>query len=284
MFNTDQLNDRIKSSAAKLGVSDVNRVRGIVTLERIVARLVSNPFLKDHLVFGGGFVLFKELETNRYTRDADAVVSGVSSEDLIKEVTSALEIDLNDGFWFGNIRIEELETESGYGGIRFNILYKVGLPLPSEEEKKKLRRIHLDISIGVDLEDVALKITTDSIIKSLAPIEWHVYPPEYIASEKIHCLLYRGDKNSRGKDVYDLPLIFNETNDEDLLAAIKRTFERRNFVIHSLKDAASAIETENLARSYSLVLVENKKYTFDESWTKILEKFEKIDLLRLEGK
>lgn len=280
MFNTDQLNDRIKNSAAKLGVSDVNRVRGIVTLERIVARLVTNPVLKDHLVFGGGFVLFKELETNRYTRDADAVVSGVSSEDLIKEVTSSLDTDLNDGFWFGDIKNEDLETESGYGGIRFSILYKVGLPLPSGEEKKKLRRIHLDISIGVDLEDVALKTKTDSIIKSLAPIEWFVYPPEYIASEKIHCLLYRGDKNSRGKDIYDLPLIFNETIDEDLLIAIERTFERRKFEIQSLKDTADAINTESLKRSYELVLAENKKYTFDESWIRILEKLEKLDVLR----
>jgi len=46
--------------------------------------------------------------------------------------------------------INELTTESGYGGIRFKILYKVGTPEPAEEEKKQLRRIHLDICIGVD--------------------------------------------------------------------------------------------------------------------------------------
>ena len=59
MFSADQLKDRIRKAAKDLGIEDVNRVRTIVTLERIVARLVTNKYLKDHLVFGVGFVLFK---------------------------------------------------------------------------------------------------------------------------------------------------------------------------------------------------------------------------------
>jgi hypothetical protein len=58
MFNADLLNARIKKVAQELGVQDVNRVRGIVTLERIVARLMSSPFVKENLVYGGGFFLF----------------------------------------------------------------------------------------------------------------------------------------------------------------------------------------------------------------------------------
>jgi hypothetical protein len=280
MFSADQLNDKIRKVSASLGIQDVNRVRGIVTLERIVARLLTNPFLKEHLVFGGGFVLFKELNTNRYTRDADAVVSGISTEDLIKEISISLTEDLDDGFWFGDIIIQKLETESGYGGIRFNILYKAGAPFPSEEEKQKLRRIHLDISIGVDLEDVALEKRTHSILKSMGPIEWKVYPPEFIASEKIHCLLYRGDRNSRGKDVYDLPLIFEEINDDELLKAIERTFERRNFQISSLYETANAINTGSIKTSYNTVMVENMKNNFEESWQIIINKLKKIDSLR----
>ena len=42
MFSSDQLKDRIRKAAKDLGVNDVNRVRTIVTLERIVARLVTN--------------------------------------------------------------------------------------------------------------------------------------------------------------------------------------------------------------------------------------------------
>jgi len=280
MFSADQLNAKIRKVAASLGVQDVNRVRGILTLERIVARLMTNPFLKEHLVFGGGFVLFKELDTNRYTRDADAVVSGINSENLIKEVNDALFENLDDGFWFGDSLIEDLETESGYGGIRFKILYKVGTPLPNEKEKSKLRRIHLDISIGVDLEDVAKKTQTSSIIQSLGSIEWKVYPPEFIASEKIHCLLFRGDMNTRGKDVYDLPLIFKGTSDVDLFNAIERTFVRRSFKVASLYEAAVTIDTKMLKMNYDSILVERMENNFEDSWSSILEKFKNLDALR----
>lgn len=284
MFSADQLNSKIRKAATQLGVQDVNRVRGIVTLERIVARLMTRPFLKEHLVFGGGFVLFKELATERYTRDADAVIKGVHPENLKAEIKKALEENLDDGFWFGDMYEEDLEAESGYGGIRFNILYKVGAPFPTEKEKARLRRIHLDISIGVDLEGVALKSSSASILDILSPIEWKIYPPEFIASEKIHCLLFRGNQNSRGKDVYDLPLIFKEVSDEALLEAIRITFDRRKFEVASMFDVAREIDTKNLKTSYGLILAGNTNITFEESWEIILEKFKSIDKLNLKKK
>lgn len=279
MYSSAQLNNRIKNAARTLGVDDVNRVRTIVVLERIIARLVTNSFLKEHLVFGGGFVLFKEFGSNRFTRDVDAIISGVSKDKLIQEVDIALKMDLDDGLWFERCDGVELETESGYGGYRFNIIYKVGSPKPSEKEKIKLRRIHLDVSIGVDLEDVALITSTKSIIPILDSIEWKVYPPEFIASEKIHCLLYRGSLNTRGKDVYDLPFLLDDVKESDLAVAINRTFQRREFLITSLYVVANEIETYNLKENYKKILVQSKS-SFEENWDKILAKLKKIDLLK----
>jgi len=277
MFSSEQLKSRIKQAAKDLGVSDVNRVRTIVALERIVARLVVNPFLKEHLVFGGGFVLYKEFGSNRYTKDADAVIRGTNPEKLKTEIKNALALDLNDGFWFGDIFEEDLKAESGYGGIRFNILYKVGHPFPSEEEKSSLRRIHLDISIGVDLEDVAQVTKSDSILAQLGFIEWKVYPPEFIASEKIHCLLYRGGANTRGKDVYDLNVLFREVSNELLTQAIQSTFVRRKFKVKSLYEEALRIETSNLEDSFKHVMIENRKDAFPSLWVLILDKFKELD-------
>ena len=280
MFNSAQLNDRIKKAASALGVEDVNRVRIIVTLERIVARLVTNQFLKEHLIFGGGFVLFKEFGSDRFTKDADAIINGISKDKLIEEVTKALAIDLEDGFWFGDPAGEELETESGYGGYRFQILYKVGAPYPSFKEKAKLRRVHLDISIGVDLEDVARETKTSSILSSLGSIAWKVYPPEFIASEKIHCLLYRGQYNTRGKDVYDLSSLFKEMDEKNLLIAIERTFKRRSFEVKSLFEVANNIDTSTLKDSYQKVMTEEIAHTFEESWEIILKKLKVLDRMK----
>lgn len=277
MYSTQQLKDRIKQAAKELGVTDVNRVRTIVTLERIVARLVTNSFLKEHLVFGGGLVLYKEFGSSRYTKDADAVIKGTNPEKLKAEIQKALSQDLDDGFWFGDILEEDLEAESGYGGIRFKILYKVGGPFPIEEEKSQLRRIHLDISVGVDLEDVAQLARTDSVLKQLSSIEWKVYPPELIASEKIHCLLNRGTSNTRGKDVYDLNLLFKEVDDEKLIFAIQRTFKRREFKVALLYEEAFKIETELLENTFKQVMIEEDNAIFEDHWNYILEKFKSLD-------
>jgi hypothetical protein len=278
MYSAAQLNDRIKKAALLLGVDDVNRVRTIVVLERIVARLVANPFLKEHLVFGGGFVLFKEFRSNRFTRDADAVINGVSKKKLITEIDKSIALDLEDGLWFERCDGVELAAESDYGGYRFSMLYKVGTPFPSDKEKEKLRRVHLDISIGVDLEDVAKTASTKSIIPILDTIEWKVYPSEFIASEKLHCLLYRGSSNSRGKDVYDLPFILDDAKDNDLIKAINRTFERREFFVESLYETAREINIKNLKENYQNILVGSRP-EFEENWEKILTKLKRIDSL-----
>jgi hypothetical protein len=283
MYSAEQLKHRIRKAASELGISDTNRIRTIVTLERIIARLMANSYLKEHLVFGGGFVLFKEFGSDRYTKDADAIIKGEKPEIIRDRVNEALAVDLDDGFWFGDVREEKLEAENDYGGIRFNILYKVGRPFPTEEEKNNLRRIHLDISMGVDIEDVARVTRTASLLESLSSIEWKVYPPEFIASEKIHCLLYRGQTNSRGKDIYDLSLILREVTNDSLLIAIHRTFSRRNFKITSLHETAKFVDTENLKRGYYQAQTESFRYTFDEAWKIILEKFEQLDLLRTKG-
>lgn len=41
MFNSDQINFQIKKVAKELGVADVNRIRTILTLERVIARLMN---------------------------------------------------------------------------------------------------------------------------------------------------------------------------------------------------------------------------------------------------
>jgi hypothetical protein len=283
MYSSSQLNDRIKRVALALGVEDVNRVRIIVVLERIVARLVANPFLKEHLVFGGGFVLFKEFGSNRFTRDADAIINGVSKKKLIAEIDRSIALDLGDGLWFERCDGIELAAESDYGGYRFSILYKVGTPFPSDKEKEKLRRVHLDISIGVDLEDVARTISTKSIIPILDTIEWKVYPSQFIASEKLHCLLYRGSSNSRGKDVYDLPFLLDDAKEGDVIKAINRTFERREFFIESLHETAREINIKNLKENYQKIMVESAP-DFEESWDIILTKLKRLDLLRKSSK
>lgn len=276
MFNSDQINFQIKKVAKELGVADVNRIRTILTLERVIARLMNNNFLKKKLIFCGGFVLFKELVTDRFTRDADAIIAGVSREKLITEVEKSISLDLEDGFWFGDVLVEDISTESGYGGYRFKILNNVGT-CPTEREKQNLKRIHLDISLGVDLEDVALSSKIISTLSLFGPFEWKVYPREFIAAEKIHCLLDRGDLNTRGKDVYDLAQVLPVIPIEQLSNAIKRTFKNRNFQLNEFYNVCNKIDTEFLEENYHKTLLVSRNQTFSECWEIILKTMSELD-------
>ena len=77
----EQIKNELKKLAGKKGSLPINELRIILTLERIVARLDVSSKVKKHLIFKGGFVLLKILESNRFTRDLDALCKGISVED-----------------------------------------------------------------------------------------------------------------------------------------------------------------------------------------------------------
>ncbi len=201
-----KLNQKIRDKAKELGVGDVNRIRIIVVLERLIARLESNSYLANKLIFCGGFVLYKTSETNRFTIDADAIISQVSRQKLDQEINEALSKELNDGLWFGKITVVESETDTGHGNIRYRVHSKFGKSPGNETEIKKLRQIHLDISLGSEIGCEPKVTNLSSILDLHEPIEWKIYPIEFIASEKIHALISREGASTRAKDIYDLSI------------------------------------------------------------------------------
>ena len=47
------INAKVINVARKLGVGDVNRVRIVVALERLIARLMTRSYLRENIVFNG---------------------------------------------------------------------------------------------------------------------------------------------------------------------------------------------------------------------------------------
>jgi len=83
----------------------LNEIRVVVALERAVARITETDTLLKHLVFKGGFVLMKNFESPRFTRDVDALALGISKEKTKLLVCKALQTGTDDGLWFGDIKI-----------------------------------------------------------------------------------------------------------------------------------------------------------------------------------
>lgn len=257
----------------------VNELRIIVGIERVVARLERHPQLSEHLVFKGGFVLLKMINTSRFTRDIDALAIDISREEIVSLVQSALNVDLHDGFWFGDVKVEDLKHQGPYGGYHFNCAFQIGDPPDDDQKIKKLSRLHLDIGFGDALEELPPKKTMPSMLATDTPVSWSVYPFEYIFAEKLEALFSRGSGSSRAKDIYDMPLIFPKCGLANLTEAITSTFTiRKTTIPSSFQKAAQGINTNSLSDAWSAVdLPLEWSDKFEQCWREFIKCMKAID-------
>lgn len=95
-------------------------------LERLTARLISDPDLEKRLVFKGGYVSLRVYDSPRYTIDLDALLRSGSLQELSKTAKVAAESDLDDGVWFRLEKTVDLETQGDYGGLRLVLRCGIG--------------------------------------------------------------------------------------------------------------------------------------------------------------
>ena len=82
-------------------------------------------------------------QSERFTRDLDALAADISKDELQYLVSEAIKQDLNDGLFYGDVEVEDLVDQGQYGGCRFKLPFQIGaLPLDSHK-MTKLSRIHL---------------------------------------------------------------------------------------------------------------------------------------------
>lgn len=255
----------------------VNELRIVLALERIVARLTTDKTLDKHLVYKGGFVLMKVFESQRFTRDLDALGVGIDKDDVMKLVPKVLEKDLNDGLWFGDIRVESLDAQGEYGALRFDAAFQIGQPEP--KSIRKLSRIHFDVGFGDEIPKKLEALESPSLLSSEKPVSWKVYPPEYIFSEKLQTLVVRGSANSRAKDVYDLVLLFERCADHaELKKAINATFSTRETAIpSSFHEMAKVLNLRQIEYSWRSVQLETTDLDFQTVWTDLLKMLRDLD-------
>jgi predicted nucleotidyltransferase component of viral defense system len=280
-MNNEVRADKIRAELTRLANAgdtfSVNELRILLALERIVARLTADKTLDKYLVYKGGFVLMKVLESERFTRDLDALGIGIDKNDIIKLVPKTLEKDLGDGLWFGDIRVESLDSQGEYGAVRFNAAFQIGLP-----EKKsigKLSRIHFDVGFGDSIPAKLKPLDSPSILPGEKPVSWKVYPPEYIFSEKLQTLVARGNANSRAKDVYDLVLLFGRCADHaELKEAVEATFATRETPIPpSFHEMAKGLSVRQIEHSWKSVQLETTDLDFQTAWDNLLRMLRDFD-------
>lgn len=257
----------------------INELRTVLALERAVARIEAEPKLTDHLIFKGGFLLFKSIDTTRYTRDIDALANGISLERVKELMGSALQNNLSDCMWFLDIQEAPLPNQGPYGGLQFSVAFQISSTRPDESKIKRLSRIHIDVGFGDLITLPKQKIEMRPLLNNMQPVSWLVYPLESVLAEKLESILRRGSTNSRAKDMYDLVLLFDKfQNLESVKKAIKNTFKNRKTPIpESFHETVKSFDTKIMEQAWHSVYMVGPKANFNEIKTQLLKRLAKLD-------
>lgn len=269
---------QLKAISKTTGLS-INDLRTVLALERAVARIETEPELVNHLIFKGGFLLFKSIDTTRYTRDIDALANGISIEKVKELMISALRNDLSDCIWFLDVQEAPLPNQGPYGGLQFSVAFQISNARPDKTKVKKFSRIHIDVGFGDLIQFPKQKTQMKPLLSTMQPVSWLVYPLESVLAEKLEAILRRGSANSRAKDIYDLVLLFDKLQDLDALKlAITNTFNNRKTPVpKSFYEAVKAFDTEIMERAWGSVYLVGQKADFKDFRTKLLEHLLKLD-------
>ena len=139
-----------------------------------------------------------------------------------KVFNEILNIDIEDGVSFQIISIKDIRLEDEYGGFRLNILSKL-------DNNKTY--ITVELTTGDVITPREMIYNYNSIFEN-KKIPIMSYTLETVLAEKIQTIATRGLLNTRLKDFYDVYILINtkmnELNKDNLINAIKNTFERRD--------------------------------------------------------
>ncbi len=280
MKNEDQaalVRKKLLQLSQKEGINDINQLRIIIAFERVIARISTVPELDDNIFYKGGFVLLKQANSIRFTKDLDAVVIDLTEKQLIKYLKKALSKDLGDGMWYGEITVESLPS-----AVRVTFPYQIGAP--NLDKINKLSKAHLDIGIGNQERSFASKEKMISILDFNPSVSWKVLPKEYIIAEKLDAIVTRKDSNSRAKDIYDIVLLASSITDySKVVKAIKNVFkDRATEMPKSFYSLYNSLNTEILQTAWGKLEKGTTSRNFKDC-EKDLKKFLKeIDAFRQE--
>jgi len=277
---------RALAKLAKESVLSINELRVVLALERVIARIEAHRVLREKFIFKGGFVLLKTFDSQRFTRDLDALVADMPKQKVLSQVQEALRVDLDDGLYFAESEMEDLVDQGKYGGYRIKLPFQIG-PLPTDAHKiTKLSRVHLDVGFGDVILGKPKRVKLTPAIEGEKPISWKIYPIESIYAEKLETLVSRGSANSRAKDLFDLVVLFDEVKTRARLStAINKTFTNRKTELPASFSAFfKALDLTILERSWGSVELSGGKMSFATCKRRLTSVLKGVDSILIKKK
>lgn len=269
-MNSDKLNDIIKKKS-KGNNNLAHHLHQMFFFEHVLMRLEKSKY-KDNIILKGGVLLSSIIgEDLRTTKDMDTTLKSLPLNiDSIKNIfDSILSIDINDNVNFEIVSIKDIRLEDEYGGFRINV----------KGTFDKIRtNFFIEITTGDIITPREIEYQYNSIFED-KKINIMAYTVETIIAEKFNSVISRNIISTRAKDFYDVYMLMNENNinNENLIKAIKNTFNNRNteYNINRFKEIIELLKESNSLKqvyfNYQNKLEYTKKVSFEDTIDAIIK-------------
>ena len=263
-MNSDKLNDIIKKKS-KGNNNLSHHLHQMFFFEHVLMRLEKSKY-KDNIILKGGVLLSSIIgEDLRTTKDMDTTLKSLPlSIDSIKNIfDNILSIDINDNVNFEIASIKDIRLEDEYGGFRINV----------KGTFDKIRtNFFIEITTGDIITPREIEYQYNSIFED-KKINIMAYTVETVIAEKFNSIISRNITSTRAKDFYDVYMLMNENNinNENLIKAIKNTFNNRNteYNINRFKEIIELLKESNALKqvysNYQNKLEYTKNVSFEDT-------------------
>ena len=242
--------------------------------ERLLYRIGISEY-KYNFILKGGLLLSAIFgDERRTTQDMDTMLKRIplevkTLEKIIKEIIG---IDGKDGITFEIVSIKDIRLIDKYGGLKVKLIgYKEHLRVP----------LAIDVTVGDPITPKELNFRYKCMFDD-AYVNIMAFNKETIIAEKFETFITDNIMNTRAKDFYDLYILltrfYNDINKDDLVKAIKNTFERRaaKFDINIMASNFDLIKnSEKLRANFNRFKLKNV-YVKDISYEEVMDAIEII--------
>ena len=270
-MNSDKLNDIIKKKS-KGNNNLSHHLHQMFFFEHVLMRLEKSKY-KDNIILKGGVLLSSIIgEDLRTTKDMDTTLKSLPLNiDSIKNIFgNILSIDINDNVNFEIASIKDIRLEDEYGGFRINV----------KGTFDKIRtNFFIEITTGDVITPREIEYQYNSIFED-KKINIMAYTVETVIAEKFNSIISRNITSTRAKDFYDVYMLMNENNinNENLIRAIKNTFNNRNteYNINKFKEIIELLKESNSLKQVYFNYQNKLEYTKNVSFEDTIDAIIKI--------
>lgn len=201
--------------------------------ERFLYRLGESEHRENFVLKGAMLLALWAGGTYRPTRDLDFTAYGNSWEEHVRSTLQEIcSIPADDGIAFDNedIRLESIRDQAAYNSFRAKLRSSLG---------KTRITLQIDIGFGNAIQPSPIDSEYTTLLDH-SPPRIRVYPREAFVAEKLHAMVFQGERNTRYKDFYDLYTLANHFvfGGKALIGAIVATFELRDTTISEAQPVA----------------------------------------------